>query len=165
MPLSLQRTHVIRALCNFLCWYFCITIVTVCTFLGQSDQMRWQNVRNWMVFKILTKICQYDKYFLSYEGSKSLELTAIFIWDICITIVAQMSYQNVWNWMLFKILTSKLTGHTIFELLSKAKWLVTFCEVCRQKVQLSFSCILFHKFRDFLVQWWVWTINNHSKCA
>ena len=28
-----------------------------------------------------------------------------------------------------------------------------------------FSCTWFHKFRDFTVQWWVWTANDHSKCA
>ena len=46
MPLSLHRMDIIGALCNFLFWDFCITIVTAYTFFGQSNQMRCQHVRN-----------------------------------------------------------------------------------------------------------------------
>ena len=42
MPLSLQRTDIIGALCNFLFWDF----VPASIVFGQSDQMRCQIVRN-----------------------------------------------------------------------------------------------------------------------
>ena len=28
-----------------------------------------------------------------------------------------------------------------------------------------FSCTWYHKFSDFTVQWWVWTVNDNSKCT
>ena len=65
---SLKREqHVIRAYWNFYFGTICITIVTTSTLFCQSDQMRCQNVGNWIVFKILTNVVQYELQYLSHH--------------------------------------------------------------------------------------------------
>ena len=56
---SLKREwHIITAYCNFYFGTICITIVIASTFIGQSDQMRCQNVRSYMIVNSLQpRIC------------------------------------------------------------------------------------------------------------
>ena len=62
--------HIITACCDFYLGAICRSIFTASIIWGQSDQMRCQNVRNEIVFKILPNVVQYDTYTISELSSK-----------------------------------------------------------------------------------------------